>query len=433
MILTRFFKSKWPSNNTKSNDRDQDDHKLAAADLPRIACEEDDPALRQAALQRITDLTFLLQRSEQDPAVEVRTAAGIRYRELLAGTAPDSPSWEQRQAHITAALPSELLHHLAQQAKEAELRLAVVGYLDQEEILETIAVGNAVTKVQLAELDRITSQDCLERIARQTRNKNKRVYRTAQERLDKLHAEQEKIVGIERLCQSMEALAAEPDSHPKDTRFQTLEREWNRLTIAIEDSIGQRYQQARECILQRARQTVAQQQQQVERFDSLESLLERLQQTDEWSPQLAVTIRDSLAQFANDNQPPTTEAELQFDRLVQAVRERERVLQHDHERGERQRALIRQMTGLAESGNAFREATIERFCKQWKSLEHPESERLATILQQQFDSSLQNLQERLQARVEQNAAKVQQLHAEIDQLEQALGDGELQQAIELQE
>ncbi|MEX0872156.1 MAG: hypothetical protein WDZ65_10050, partial [Aquisalimonadaceae bacterium] len=92
---------------------------------PEQACADADPAVRLAAVRRLSDLGRLLQLRRDDTDDRVREAAAERLRMLFIG-GDGSLTMAQRLAGLQACTDATLLAHVARRAREAELRLVAV-------------------------------------------------------------------------------------------------------------------------------------------------------------------------------------------------------------------------------------------------------------------------------------------------------------------
>ena len=440
MILSRFLKPKWQQANPESRKQslrnlDSNDPKLL--DLAR---QDPDPAVRRAALERLDDLDLLRRIANEDTDADLRDAAQARYHALLAGKVAGGPTLASRLERLRSDPEANLVEFLLQQAAEPELRLAALEQIDLESTLADIAIRNSHPDLRLAALERVHDPELLDRIARQSRNRDKRLHRRARERLDALHAEQARALNLERLCAEMEHLNWDGESGLNAGRFPKLEQEWREQEIGAPPELQARYAQARGRFLAERQASANRRAQRLELLATLESLLERLRQHGESNSELDAEIRYATTEaptaWAHHGPAQDSESRRQtarFQQLVQNIQEQERLLRRNHIRTERLRETLTQGETLLRQPSEVRDTDIKHLRQRWEGLERPESQALANDLQSRFDSLLDKLRARQQRQIQHRDQEWQDIQDRVGQLETAVEDGELQQATQLQE
>jgi hypothetical protein len=440
MILSRFLKSKLQS--TAPEPRKPALLELDAADpaLAEMAQQHPDPARRCAALERLGDLGQLdaIAREDADPTVQ--TAAQNRYRALLTGKAAGSPALAERLEWLQQHPDLELAQYLARHAAEPELRRAALALIDSEAVLADLAARDSHPEVRLAALERVHDPNLLDQIARQSRNRDKRVYRRARERLDELVAIQARAAHLERLCVEMEHLHWDGETGPAAARLLKLEQEWRDQEAATPPELRERYAQARARLQVERQAGAGRRGERLELIASLETLLERLHHETEPSPALTASI-----QYATREAPAAwtyigvvqdadgRRLAAKFEQLVQNIHEQERILHRNLGRAARLRELLQQAESLLAQPSEVHDTDLKSLRQQWDGLEHPESPPLAGELQNRFDGLLDKLRARLQKQLQHRDQEWQDLQELARQLEETAENGELQQATLLQE
>jgi len=423
MILSRFLKPKWQPTDPETR--------------PPVSqeLESPDPALRHAALEHLSDLDRLQAIASEDADSGVRATALERYRFLLTGKAPDSPPLADRLERLRQDTDPALIDDLLRHAVEPELRLAALERTTRESTLVEIAVHDPQLDVRLAALERVDEPESLDQIARQSRNRDKRIYRRARERLDALVAEKIRASHIERLCAEMENLRWDGESGPNAGRFPRLEQEWRDQEAAAPPELRECYTQARARFLAERQASAGRRSQRLELTASLEALLQRLRQAGEPSPELDASVqyatREAPAAWAYFGPVQDSEGrrlEQQFQHLVEAIQEQQRVLYRSQARALRLREVLQQADKLLQQTSEVHEADLKQLRQQWEGLERPESRTLASDLQGQFDGMLDKLRARMQRQVHEREREWRELQDLTTQLETALENGELQQA-----
>ncbi len=429
MILSRFLKPKWQATDSEAA-------APTAQDL-----ESPDPALRLAALTIISDLEHLHGIAHDHADAALRQAAQERYLALWAGKDAAAPALAERLARMENA-GRELLDFLLREAQEPELRLAALQRTDGASVLVSIAVHDPHLEMRLNALERIADAELLEQVARESRNRDKRVYRRARERLDLMAAAKNRAGHLERLCAEMENLQWDGESGLNAGRFPRLEQEW-REQQQQEDApptLRQRYAAARSAFLAERQASAARRAQRLELLGTLETTLERLRQAAEPLATLESALQYATAEapqiWVSFGVPQDAEGrrwEQQFQELSQSIQEQQRHLQRNQSRAAHLRTALRKADALLRQSSEVSEAELKKLRQHWESLERPESVALAADLQGQFDALLDKLRARMQRQGQEREREWEELQELAANLEAALENGELQQATTLHE
>ncbi len=440
MILSRFLKPKWQQANPEARKQalrnlDSSDPKLL--DLARL---DPDSTVRRAAMERLDDLDLLHRIAGEDADTGIRDAARERYHSLLAGKIAGGPALANRLERLRQNPDTGLVEFLLQHATEPELRLAALERINLEPALADIAIRNPHPDLRLAAMERVDDPELLDRIARQSRNRDKRLHRRARERLDTLNAERANASNLDRLCAEMEHLTWDGESGLNAGRFPKLEQAWREQEAGAPPELQTRYAQARSRFLAERQASANRRAQRIELLATLEALLERLRQHGESSPELDTVIRYATteAPAAWIHHSPVQDSETRrqaarFQQLMQDIQEQERILRRNQIRAEHLRDMLAQGDTLLQQTSEVRDADLKHLRQHWERLERPESHALADDLQSRFDGLLDKLRARLQRQAQQRDQEWRGIQDQICQLEAAVEDGELQQATQLQE
>ncbi len=440
MILSRFLKPKWQQANPETRKQSLGNLDSSDPKLLDLARRDPDPAVRRAALERLNDPDLLRRIADEDADADIRDAGRARYHSLLAGKVAGGPALASRLERLRQDTDAGLVEFLLQHAAEPELRLAALERIDLEPTLADIAIRNSHPDLRLAALERVHDPALLDQIARQSRNRDKRLHRRARERLDALNTERARALNLERLCTEMERLNWDGESGLNAGRFPKLEQEWREQEAGAPAELQARYAQARGRFLAERQASSNRRAQRLELLATLESLLERLRQHGESSPELDAAIRYAIteAPAAWTQHGPAQDSEsrrqaARFHQLVQDIQEQERILRRNHIRTERLREMLAQGETLLQQPSEVRDADLKHLRQHWEGLERPESRALADDLQSRFDGLLDKLRARQQRQAQNRDQEWQDIQDRVCQLETAVEDGELQQATQLQE
>lgn len=237
-MLSRFFKPKWQHHDPAVRrraveDLGDDDGDVVIQIVTELALNDPDVEVRCVALRRLTDVELLGRIGSEAKNPRVRERAGERRRDLFAGTEPGLDAG--RRAELLQAIEdAALLEHVARHGCDAELRVLALKRVSRQPLLLELAAADAAIDVRLAALERIETSAHLQQLCKQSRGRDKRVYRLARQRLDeRLRAEQRpKQIqqGYATLCTRAEALLKCNTPDAANAALQQLQQQWLALT-----------------------------------------------------------------------------------------------------------------------------------------------------------------------------------------------------------
>jgi exonuclease SbcC len=436
MIFNRLLKPKWQHSNPRVRKQAIQGLDPSNPVLVQMIRQDRNPEVRQEAVGKVEELGLLQQVAEQDADPEVREAAVMRVRTLMAGEEPGPLSLETRLAFLEESTLTELLEFLARRGQESALRLAAIGRIMEEAPLTEVAIDDPSAEVRLAALERIHQPERLEQVVRQSRNRDKRVYRSAKERLDILKAQRNREERLEQLCVAMESLVWDGDTGPNAGRFPKLEKEWRELKAHADAGLGERYRRSRERFLARRQESNTRRMAKLdicialEKFKaSLEGEVELTEEVAKWVEDTLRSHRETWGQQGASDDLEGRRLEGRYQELLQAIEGHRRLLHRSRQRAEHLREVLRAADKLLHQASEVREADISDLKHRWGSLEHPESKGLALELQRQFDTAVEKLHTRIHRQLERRDQELQEIMDLIDALERALEEGKLQQSI----
>ena len=441
MILSRLFnpiKPKWQSANPAV--RKQAVQELTAADpiLQQLAQEDQDPEVRRSALAKINDLTLLTLRASIDPAAEVRDYVHNRLAVLLSGQASDAPNLEQRLRLLEQSATTELLQQLVRDGAEPELRLAALQRLNQEALYAERAVQDPAAQVRLQALAQVHSLPLLEQVARESRKRDKRISRTARERFESARQEQQRQQQIEELCDAMETLRWDGETGPNAVRFAKLDEAWLGLAEFAPETMRARFQKAREAFNTNFKTSAARRHARLDLLQRVQARLQELQQLEQYDPEdsgLQTFLTDARTEW--DALGPADDAEARrlqrdFEQVCGQLHEQWRKLGQHFAQSRRMRLTLADAEHLLQRSGQVLDSDVTELEQRWRHLPRLEAKALQTELEQQFERILSQLRARLQRQAERKEQEQEALQTSMDELEQALNEGELQQALDLQ-
>lgn len=439
MILNRLLKikPKWQHSNPAV--RQQAIQELDSSDpiLRQLAQDDQEPQVRQSALAKINDFGFLQSRASADSAASVKEYANNRLFSLLSGQADDAPDLAQRLDLLSQTTP-EVLQQLAQEGTETEVRQAALEQLDDEALYAERVLNDSAAPLRLAALSHIQRQDLLETIARQARNRDKRISRGARERLQAIQEQTQRQHAIEQTCRELETLSWDGETGPNAARYALLIQQWQDLQNDASPELQARFSAARRNYAEHFKAsaaTRAQRQTLCERLQSRLTELQSLQQLDPNEAKLERFLSEINQAWQATGVVADAEArrlQREFDQLKTRLEQQQQRLSQNYEQSKRMRLTLADAEFLLARSGQVLQSDLTELEQRWQHLPRPEAKSLQQELNQQFEHLLQQLRQRLQRQIETKAEEEQALQSGIDELEQALDAGELQHALDMQ-
>jgi exonuclease SbcC len=197
--------------------------------LPEIAAQDPEPAVRRAALGRISVPALLLERQRNDTDAVTRVAAMTRLTRLLldpvAGLAPGA-----RLSAIGLELPNDLLEKVAESAPEVEARRAALTRVSRAGFLLRRCIDESDAGLRELLLERIEGEEALDRVAESLRKRDKTLSRRARDRADALRLARGDADALQRHAMALcDTLTAWAQSLPEDVeqRLERLQQDWS--------------------------------------------------------------------------------------------------------------------------------------------------------------------------------------------------------------
>lgn len=249
------FKPKWENKKASvrlmavSHSRDP----RLIAKLDDIARNDDDAAVRLAALRRVTDI-YILMCAWDDPDSSIAELARQRFLEHLCGNREPIPALDERKKLVSRIEDPDMVLHLATNADEAVLRRVALERISAQGKLGNIAIDDPDPDVRRAALEKIDRAATLKRVAAASRTSDKTIYKLASDRIRQLSNASSAVddrQAIEPLCVGMEALTRSGrPQHEKSAELDRLDASWQRLKGSADPILANRYRGARAIVLE---------------------------------------------------------------------------------------------------------------------------------------------------------------------------------------
>jgi len=219
MFLSKLFTPKWQHKNPNVRKhallslsvKTPDRQAIYAA----VAMEDEESSIRRIAVKRLRDMELLARIAKDDKDHLVCSDAEHRMALILSGKLQSGPSLEERNEQIKSIADESILNYLLKNALESSIRLSIAERFNQQSIYADLAITDGDSDVQMAALKLISQKALLERVAKQTRRKNKLVSQAAHSLLEKLREQNE---NVQKIRQEAKLLCAEVNGLINDAR-----------------------------------------------------------------------------------------------------------------------------------------------------------------------------------------------------------------------
>ncbi len=210
-IFSPFTREKWQSKNT-------DVRKKAVQELPvsdqetlaDIAMNDPEETIRAIAANKLSDLDLLQTIIMKGTNGTVKEAAQTRMFQLLSGMKHPVPEFHIREEMIRGSRNPALLEFIAANADQASLRKIAINKVSRDPLLGDIALTDENAKIRQLAAQHIAKRSTLERVAKQSRRKDKRVYKIVKTKLDRIIEDEERparlATEVVEICDKLEKL-----------------------------------------------------------------------------------------------------------------------------------------------------------------------------------------------------------------------------------
>ncbi len=418
-------------------------------EVHRLAAGDPDEGVRTAAIARV--LAFdVLEACLSDAAATaaVRDAARNRWHALVAGAVEEAPAAADRIGELKRRGDTDQCLHVARVADLMELRLAAVQRLTGPEaapdtriqaVLADIAIGDASAEVRLAAANGVHEAEQLERIAHDTRKRDKRVHKLARERVHGLREAADHRLAIDQLCATITALDESLDTEAEPgpsvaAALNTLEEQWHERQgcgLPIDEADSTRFETAAASIRRRVEAANERQARLAHTLDALRALEASLS-----NPKAADTSPEQLASRlsalegawseAGDASPEQAREYAALRRHIDDVR---RHRARDAERVEAANDLLERAQRRVDDKKALGPKDVKALDKRWSALRLPEDKATAAALRDRYATVRDRTTARIVAQREDRERRIDEIAGLIERMETSLADGKLADAI----
>ncbi|MDX2504900.1 MAG: DUF349 domain-containing protein [Gammaproteobacteria bacterium] len=280
-LLIPFSKEKWQSRNLEV--RKKAVQELAVSDqetLNQIAMNDPDETIRAIAANKLSDLDLLQTIIMKGTNESVKQAAQNRLFQLLSGIKHPVPEYTVREKMIRGSRNSALLEYVAANADVPTLREITIKKISRDPLLGDISLTDSNAQVRQLAAQQIAKRSTLERVAKNSRRKDKRVYKIVKAKLDRIIEDEERPLLLAKevvdICDKLEKLYKRNRLLQEKTTFENYVARWSEIQNFANEETTERYHAICSDIIGRLDKLEQQQQNEQETVQILTSFLSSL-------------------------------------------------------------------------------------------------------------------------------------------------------------
>ena len=455
MLFDTLFK---PLINTFSKDKTQSNNpeirKKAVQNLPvsdqetlnTIANNDPDETIRIIAIHKISNLDTLQMLIMKGTNKTAKQAAEQRFYQLLCGLKHPIPEFSKREKIILNSRDSNLLEFVAEHADQASLRESTIKKISRDPLLGNIALNDAHAPIRQLAAEQITKRSTLERVAKKSRRKDKRVYKIIHSKLEQLIEDEERPVLLAKevldICDKLEKLHKRNLLLQEKTTFENYARRWDEIKNFADDDITERYNTICTTIRHDILELEKKQQQQKDALLTLDDLLTQLSQTvDE---HLSIEqVNETNHELIDSNKKTMAHLHQEWDTVIQSISKQELIASYQAKfqtlleltdtkiitpstdnSVEKIENIIEQAENMLKKSGFILEKTIfalqDRFKQQLNNSTHSDE---VEILQNRFNTVIKKLDSQLNIQQQQAQAFKDKLIQSTDKIKTQLEEG----------
>ncbi len=280
-FLASFSKDKWQSRNPEVR-------KKAVLELPvsdqetlgSIAMNDSDESIRSIAANKLNNLDLLQTIIMKGTNGTVKEAAQNRLFQLLCGLKHPVPDYDVREKMIRGSRNSALLEFVAANADDASLREITIKKISRDPLLGNIALSDNNPHIRQLAAQQIAKRSTLERVTKQSRRKDKRVYKIVKTKLDHIIEDELRpallATEVVDICNKLEKLQKRNLLLQEKTTFENHVARWSEIQNFADSETTERYHAICSNIILEIDKLELNQQKEQDAIQALETLLKNL-------------------------------------------------------------------------------------------------------------------------------------------------------------
>ncbi len=450
-IFSPFTKEKWQSKNTEVRKKAVQELPVSAQEtLADIAVNDSDETIRAIAANKLSDLDLLQTIIMKGTNGTVKEAALTRLFQLLSGLKHPVPEFHVREKMIRGSRNSALLEFVAANANEASLREIAIPRISRDPLLGDIALTDENARIRQLAAQQIAKRSTLERVAKQSRRKDKRVYKIVKTKLDKIIEDEERPVRLAaeviEICDKLEKLKKRNRLLQEKTTFENFVTRWSEIQNFASEELTERYHAICEDIITSMDELENRQQEQQTALVKLDTLLSALSST-----------VDELLQSGDNGEPEARQQEdkhkiitnlgIEWDETLKALEDKQLIEEYNKKfqtlldlldnqthtednssDTEKLNNLIAQAENMLHKDGYIPEKTLAALQDKFQQRIKASAETDIEAQQEHFNNLITQLKDRLAVQREKAAQLIKTIEQKNQSIKQLISDGHVSRA-----
>jgi hypothetical protein len=405
----------------------------------------EDVQKRCLVIQKVNDLNILYKLLNDPNNQEVQNIAKQRWQGLINGKLDESSdiSLQYKLSHVEQIDIENLLMYISKQASDSEVRAVAFNKINNEDLYADIAINDNFMQNRLTAIRKINNPKILIKVSKDVRNRDKRIYRIAKERLNVLNEELEKPTHIREqyhdICKRIDYLFKAAEWEKSYIELEILTTKWNNLEVPVDKDLEQHFQKSRQKFLD-ARESVQKfnkiRIEKHQQYDKLQTLLNKLVSYQKLTEENSHDITNNLAiieknwhNIAKLEEAEEQEIQIKFEKTCENIRTKQRTLQHYQNISEALSNLCQEAENLLNSKNIITKNIVTNLQKSWQAIEHPPgNDELLNTYKVRFKQAIEKLLSEQDNKQQKQQNSLKTLNKNFEELNEFIEQGKLQKA-----
>ncbi len=280
-LFSTFTKEKWQSRNPEV--RKKAVQELPVSDqktLNQIAINDTDESIRAIAANKLSDLDLLQTIIMKGTNSTVKEAAQNRLLQLICGLKHPIPDFDVREKIIRGSRNTTLLEFVSVNADEASLRKLTIKKISRDPLLGDIALQDENPQIRQLAAQQIAKRSTLERVIKNSRRKDKRVYKIVRNKLDHIIEDEQRPLLLAKevveICSHLEKLKKRNLLLQEKLTFENYVTRWSEIQNFADPQTTERYHAICSDIIEAIDHLESEQEKEQSNIQKLETLLTSL-------------------------------------------------------------------------------------------------------------------------------------------------------------